>query len=68
MIGFSISSTLTYAITGGLSDVFDRRAFLILGGLVSIVGLIMAMAVNTMPMMVASMVVQGLGSGASQLA
>jgi MFS family permease len=59
---------LIYPITGGLSDIFGRRAFLVAGSIVMIIGYIVALVSNNIPMMVAAMIIQGFGSGAQQLA
>lgn len=68
MIGYSITTALVYPITGGLSDIFGRRAFLVAGSLIMIIGYIMSLASQSIPTLIAAMIVQGFGSGAQQLA
>jgi MFS family permease len=59
---------LIYPITGGLSDIFGRRAFLVAGSVVMIIGYIVALLAKNIPILLAAMIIQGFGSGAQQLA
>lgn len=68
MIGISIAQTISYAVIGGFSDIYGRPAFLIGGSALLMVGLIIGIIAKSMPVMIAGMVLVGLGSGFEQLA
>src|ERR1700761_9400329 len=54
-------------LAGGLSDIFGRRYFFIAGCCFSLIGTIVALAATSVPMVIAGMVLKGMGSGSQQL-
>ena len=65
--GHSITAALILPLAGGLSDIFGRRYFFIGGCLFSMTGIAIALAATNVPMVIAGMVLKGVGSGAQQL-
>jgi MFS family permease len=55
-------------LAGGLSDIFGRRYFFIVGCAFSLTGTVIALAAKNIPMLIAGMVMKGVGSGSQQLA
>ncbi|KAF2400662.1 MFS general substrate transporter [Trichodelitschia bisporula] len=64
----TISSAISLPLSGGLSDIFGRRYFMIAGGFISLVSAIMGLVAKNIPTMIAMSAVAGLGSGSQQLA
>ncbi|KAF1986553.1 MFS general substrate transporter, partial [Aulographum hederae CBS 113979] len=64
----TITTAVSLPLAGGLSDIFGRRWFLIVGNCFSLVGAIVSLAAQNVPMVIAGSAVTGLGSGAQQLA
>lgn len=61
-------NSLVLPLAGGLSDIFGRRWFFIIGTCFSLVGAIIACAAPDVPTVVAGMLVCGFGGGSQQLA
>ncbi|KAK2794657.1 hypothetical protein FQN51_000755 [Onygenales sp. PD_10] len=66
--GYSISVSVMYPLSGGLSDIFGRRWFFIIGTIASLIGTIVALAAQNVPTVIAGMVLKGIGAGSQQLA
>jgi MFS family permease len=64
----TITSSISLPLSGGLSDIFGRRYFVIFGGLIGLIASIIAIAAQNVPTLIASSVVAGLGAGSQQLA
>ena len=62
--GYLLMSTITAPIYGKLADIFGRRPLFMLGFTIFSVGTFLCGAATSMPFLVASRVVQGLGAGA----
>jgi MFS family permease len=65
--GHNITVSLALPLAGGLSDIFGRRWFFIVGCMFSLSGVSVALAAQNIPMMIAAMLLKGFGSGAQQL-
>ena len=66
--GNNITVALILPIAGGLSDIFGRKWFFIIGCMFSLAGTVIALAAKNIPTMIAAMVLKGIGSGSQQLA
>lgn len=64
----TITTAISLMLSGGLSDIFGRRYFVILGCFIGIIASIVAIVAKSVPMIIASSVVAGLGAGSQQLA
>jgi MFS family permease len=63
----TITTSISLPLSGGLSDIFGRRYFVIVGCLIGIVASIIAIVAKDVPTIIASSVVAGLGAGSQQL-
>src|ERR1700712_3787312 len=68
LTAYSISTAVALPLSGGLSDIFGRRPFFIVGCLISLSGTIVALAAQNVPMIIAGMALKGIGAGSQQLA
>lgn len=68
LTSYTIAVSVSLPISGGLSDIFGRRSFMIVGCVISLVGTVIALAAQNVPMMIVAMTLKGVGSGAQQLA
>jgi MFS family permease len=66
--GHNVTVSLILPLAGGLSDIFGRRYFFLVGCSFSLIGTIVALAATSTKMVIAGMVLKGIGSGAQQLA
>ena len=64
---YSISIALVYPLSGGMSDIFGRRWFFIVGSSISLIGTIVALAAQNVPMVISGMVLKGIGAGSQHL-
>lgn len=64
----TITNSLALPLAGGLSDIFGRRWFFIIGALFSLLGSVIAVSSQNEPMFIAGMIVAGFGGGSQQLA
>jgi MFS family permease len=55
-------------LSGGLSDIFGRKGFFLVGCCISLLGTIIALAAKNVPTVIAGMVFKGIGAGSQQLA
>ncbi|KAF2664163.1 MFS general substrate transporter [Microthyrium microscopicum] len=65
---YSISVSVALPLAGGLSDIFGRKPFFLVGTLIALVGTVVALAAQNVPMIIAAMVLKGIGAGSQQLA
>ena len=65
--GHNITVSLSLPLAGGLSDIFGRRYFFIVGCMFSLCGVSVALGAQNVPTMIAAMLLKGFGSGAQQL-
>jgi MFS family permease len=65
--GHGITVALVLPLAGGLSDIFGRKYFFLAGCMFSLSGVSIALGAKNVPMMIAAMVLKGIGSGAQQL-
>lgn len=65
---YTITVSVSLPLAGGLSDIFGRKGFFIVGCLISLIGTVVALAAKTVPTVIAGMVLKGVGSGSQQLA
>jgi MFS family permease len=68
LTAYTIAVSVSLPISGGLSDIFGRRKFVIAGCFVSLMGTAIALGSQNIPMMIAAMTLKGIGSGSQQLA
>jgi len=68
LTAYTISVSVSLPISGGLSDIFGRRRFVIGGCFVSLIGTAIALGSQNIPMMITAMALKGIGSGSQQLA
>ncbi|TID24217.1 Neutral ceramidase B [Venturia nashicola] len=68
LTAYTIAVAVSLPISGGLSDIFGRRRFIICGCCISLVGTSIAIGAQNIPMMIAAMTFKGIGSGGQQLA
>lgn len=66
--GSTISTSVSLPLAGGLSDIFGRRYFLIIGSCFSLLGAIVALVAQNIPTVIAGAVISGFGAGSQQLA
>lgn len=66
--GYTISVSVMYPLSGGLSDIFGRRWFFIVGSFISLVGTAVALAAQDVPTVISAMILKGIGAGSQQLA
>jgi len=64
----TIATAIALPLTGGLSDIFGRRWFLISGNMFSLLGAIVSLAGQNTPTLIAGSAITGLGGGAQQMA
>jgi MFS family permease len=64
----TISTSVSLPLAGGLSDIFGRRWFVIIGCIIGIVASLIAIAAKNIPTIIASSAIAGLGAGSQQLA
>ena len=64
----TISTSVSLPLAGGLSDIFGRRWFVIIGCIIGIVASIIAILAKNVPTIIASSAIAGLGAGSQQLA
>lgn len=62
--GYLLMSTITAPLYGKLADLFGRRPLFMLGFALFIIGTFLCGAATSMPILVGSRVIQGLGAGA----
>ncbi|GAB7358595.1 hypothetical protein MBLNU230_g2655t1 [Neophaeotheca triangularis] len=65
---YTVAVSVAYPLSGGLSDIFGRRWFFMGGTVVSLVGTVIALAAQNVPMVIAAMALKGVGAGAQHLA
>ncbi|KAF2428787.1 MFS general substrate transporter, partial [Tothia fuscella] len=68
LTAYTIAVSVSLPISGGLSDIFGRRRFVIAGCCISLIGTAIAIGSQNIPMMIAAMALKGIGSGSQQLA
>jgi MFS family permease len=64
----TITTSISLPLSGGLSDIFGRRYFVIFGSLIGIIASIIAIVAKDVPTVIVSAVISGLGAGSQQLA
>jgi MFS family permease len=64
----TITTSISLPLSGGLSDIFGRRYFVIFGSFIGIIASIIAIVAKDVPTIIASAVISGLGAGSQQLA
>ena len=64
----TITTSISLPLSGGLSDIFGRRYFVIFGCVIGIIASIVAIVAKDVPTIIASSVIAGLGAGSQQLA
>jgi MFS family permease len=65
---YTIATAIALPLSGGLSDIFGRRPFFIVGCCISLSGTIVALAAQNIPMIIVGMILKGIGAGSQQLA
>lgn len=65
---YTIAISVTFPLSGGLSDIFGRRYFFLGGTIISLIGTIVAASAKTTSTVIAGMVLKGVGGGSQQLA
>ncbi|KAF1985327.1 MFS general substrate transporter [Aulographum hederae CBS 113979] len=65
---YTILLATTLPLSGGLSDIFGRRAFFLAGSLIALTGTIIALAAQSTNQMIVAMGIKGIGAGCQQLA
>lgn len=65
---YTISTAVSTPLCGGMSDIFGRKGFIIVGCTISLVGTVIALAAQNVPMVIAGMILKGIGAGSQQLA
>lgn len=65
---YTIAVSVTFPLSGGLSDIFGRRYFFLGGTVISLVGTVIAAAGQTTSTIICGMVFKGIGGGSQQLA
>jgi MFS family permease len=65
---YTISTAVSLPMCGGLSDIFGRKGFFLVGSCISLVGTVIALAAQNVPMVIAGMILKGIGAGSQQLA
>jgi MFS family permease len=68
LTAYTIAVSVSLPISGGLSDIFGRRRFVMVGCGISLTGTAIAIGAQNIPMMIAAMILKGIGSGSQQLA
>jgi MFS family permease len=68
LTAYTIAVSVSLPISGGLSDIFGRRRFVIGGCCVSLIGTCVAIGAQNIPTVIAAMALKGIGSGSQQLA
>jgi MFS family permease len=68
LTAYTIAVSVSLPISGGLSDLFGRRRFVMVGCAISLTGTAIAIGAQNIPMMIAAMILKGIGSGSQQLA
>ncbi|QDS72450.1 hypothetical protein FKW77_009493 [Venturia effusa] len=66
--GHTIAVSLSLPLAGGLSDIFGRRWFFIVGCMLSFSGTCIALGAQDIPTMIAALTLKGFGAGAQTLA
>jgi MFS family permease len=64
----TITTSVSLPLAGGLSDIFGRRWFVIIGCVIGIVASVIAILAKNIPTIIASSAIAGLGAGSQQLA
>src|ERR1700761_4186016 len=64
----TISTSVSLPLAGGLSDIFGRRWFLIIGSCFSLLGAIVGLAAQNVPTVISASIIAGFGAGSQQLA
>ena len=67
-IGFTTSGGVLAPIVGRLGDIFGRRNFLIIGNLISVIGMAVAATAHSIPVVITGSVLVGTASAMRQLA
>jgi MFS family permease len=65
---YTISVSVALPLSGGLSDIFGRKPFFLVGTVISLIGTAIALAAKNVPMVITGMVFKGIGAGSQQLA
>jgi MFS family permease len=65
---YTIAVSVSLPLSGGLSDIFGRKGFFLIGCCISLVGTVIALAAQNVPMIIVGMIFKGIGSGSQQLA
>ncbi|KAF2403608.1 MFS general substrate transporter [Trichodelitschia bisporula] len=68
LTAYTIAVSVSLPISGGLSDIFGRKKFFLVGCTISLIGTVVALASQNVPMMIAAMALKGIGAGSQQLA
>ena len=68
LTSYTIATAVALPLAGGLSDIFGRKGFFIVGCFISLVGTVIALAAQSVPMVIAGMTFKGIGAGCQQLA
>ena len=65
---YTIAVAVSLPLAGGLSDIFGRRYFFIVGCFISLIGTIVAVAAKDVNTVIGGMVLKGVGGASQQLA
>jgi MFS family permease len=65
---YTIAVSISLPLSGGLSDIFGRKGFFLVGCCISLTGTLVALSAKTVSTVIAGMVLKGIGSGSQQLA
>ncbi|KAF2675335.1 MFS general substrate transporter [Microthyrium microscopicum] len=64
----TITISVALPLSGGLSDIFGRRYFVLIGCIIGMIAAIVAICAKDTPTIIASSVIAGLGAGSQQIA
>jgi len=64
---YTISLSVSLPLSGGLSDIYGRRNFFLVGCAIALIGTIVALAAQSTAMMIVAMTIKGIGAGCQQL-
>ncbi len=65
---YTISVSIALPLSGGLSDIFGRKQFFLVGTVISLTGTAIALGAQNVPMVITGMIFKGIGAGSQQLA
>jgi MFS family permease len=65
---YTISVSIALPLSGGMSDIFGRKPFFLVGTVISLIGTAIALGAQNVPMVITGMIFKGIGAGSQQLA